>query len=428
MKAYEQMSKEELLEEQKRQLEVYKGFEEAGLKLNMARGKPESAQLDLSMPMMDMINEEQGYCAADGTDCRNYGELDGIPEAKQFMAQIMECRPDQVIAFGNGSLNVMFDCVARAMIHGVCGHKPWGEQGKIKFLCPVPGYDRHFSVTECLGIDMVNVPMDKDGPDMDLVETLVASDPLIKGIWCVPKYSNPTAITYSDEVVRRFAAMKTAADDFRIFWDNAYCVHHLYEEPEKQDQLLNILDECDKAGNPDRVFEFASTSKITFAGAGISAMAASEGNLADVRRIMEIQTIGYDKMNQLRHVRFLKNRAGVDAHMMKHAAIMRPKFELVEGMLESEIKPLGIGSWISPRGGYFICFNSMGGCAKRIVELAKQVGVVLTGAGAPFPYKKDPGDSVIRLAPSYPTMEELEEAGKVFICCVKLASLEKLLA
>ncbi len=427
MKAYEQMSKEELFEEKKRLLEEYKGYENAGLQLNMARGKPESAQLDLSMPMMDMINEEMGYRASDGTDCRNYGELDGIPEAKQFMAEIMECRPDQIIVFGNGSLNVMFDCVARAMIHGVCGHKPWGEQGKIKFLCPVPGYDRHFSVTECLGIDMINVPMDDEGPDMNLVETLVASDPLIKGIWCVPKYANPTAISYSDEVVRRFASMRTAADDFRIFWDNAYCVHHLYEEPEKQDRILNILEECEKAGNPDRVFEFASTSKITFAGAGISAMAASESNLADVRQIMEIQTIGYDKMNQLRHVRFLKDRAGVDAHMMKHAAIMRPKFELVERMLEEEIKPLGIGSWISPRGGYFICFTSMNGCAKRIVELAKKAGVVLTGAGAPFPYKKDPDDAVIRLAPSYPTLEELETAAKVFICCVKLASMEKLL-
>lgn len=428
MKAYEQMTREELLEEQENLQKEYKGFEEADLKLNMARGKPESAQLDLSMPMMDLVDSKSSCLAEDGTDCRNYGEMDGLPEAKKLMAEIMECEPEQVIVFGNASLNVMFDSIARAMIHGVCGHKPWGQQGKIKFLCPVPGYDRHFAVTECLGIEMINVPMNEEGPDMDTVEKLVASDPLIKGIWCVPKYANPTGISYSDEVVRRFAKMKTAADDFRIFWDNAYCVHHLYEEPEKQDKILNILDECAKAGNPDRVLEFASTSKITFAGAGISAMAASENNLKDVRKIMTIQTIGHDKINQLRHVKFLKDRAGVDAHMMKHAAIMRPKFEKVEQMLAEEITPLGIGSWISPRGGYFICFTSLPGCAKRIVALAKKAGVVLTGAGAPFPYGKDPEDAVIRLAPSYPNMDELIMAAKVFICCVKLASVEKLLA
>lgn len=344
------------------------------------------------------------------------------------MAEIMECRPEQVIVFGNASLNVMFDAVTRYMLHGVCGGTPWSQQGKVKFLCPVPGYDRHFAVTECLGIEMINVPLGEDGPDMDLVEQLVASDPLIKGIWCVPKYANPTGISYSDEVVRRFAGMETAADDFRIFWDNAYGVHHLYEEADKQDQILNILDECEAAGHPDRVLEFASTSKITFAGAGISAMAASENNLNDARRVMTIQTIGYDKINQLRHVLFLKDRADVDAHMMKHAAIMRPKFEKVEQMLAEEITPLGIGNWLSPRGGYFIAFNALPGCAKRIVALSKQAGVVLTGAGAPFPYGKDPEDSVIRLAPSFPGMDELIEATKIFICSVKLASVERLLA
>ena len=428
MKTYDQMTKEELLQEQEKLQKEYKGFEEAGLQLNMARGKPERAQLDLSMPMMDLLDSKSDCRAEDGTDCRNYGELDGIPEAKQLMAEIMECRPEQVIVFGNASLNVMFDAVARYMLHGVCGGTPWCQQGKVKFLCPVPGYDRHFAVTECLGIEMINVPLGEDGPDMDLVEQLVGSDPLIKGIWCVPKYANPTGISYSDEVVRRFATMKTAADDFRIFWDNAYCVHHLYEEADKQDQILNILDECEAAGNPDRVLEFASTSKITFAGAGISAMAASENNLKDAKAVMTIQTIGYDKLNQLRHVLFLKDRAGVDAHMMKHAAIMRPKFEKVEQMLSEEITPLGIGSWVSPRGGYFISFNTLPGCAKRIVGLAKDAGVVLTGAGAPFPYGKDPEDTVIRLAPSFPSMDELIEATKIFICSVKLASVEKYLA
>lgn len=428
MKTYDQMTKEELLQEQERLQKEYKGFEEAGLQLNMARGKPERAQLELSMPMLDLVDSKSDCLAEDGTDCRNYGELDGLPEARRLMAEIMECRPEQVIVFGNASLNVMFDAVARYMLHGVCGGTPWSQQGKVKFLCPVPGYDRHFSVTECLGVEMINVPLGEDGPDMDLVEQLVASDPLIKGIWCVPKYANPTGISYSNEVVRRFAGMETAADDFRIFWDNAYGVHHLYEEADKQDQILNILDECEAAGHPDRVLEFASTSKITFAGAGISAMAASENNLNDARRVMTIQTIGYDKLNQLRHVLFLKDRAGVDAHMMKHAAIMRPKFEKVEQMLAEEITPLGIGNWLSPRGGYFIAFNALPGCAKRIVALSKQAGVVLTGAGAPFPYGKDPEDSVIRLAPSFPGMDELIEATKIFICSVKLASVERLLA
>lgn len=428
MKTYDQMTKEELLQEQERLQKEYKGFEEAGLQLNMARGKPERAQLELSMPMLDLVDSKSDCLAEDGTDCRNYGELDGLPEARRLMAEIMECHPEQVIVFGNASLNVMFDTVARYMLHGVCGGTPWSQQEKVKFLCPVPGYDRHFAVTECLGIEMINVPLGEDGPDMDLVEQLASSDPLIKGIWCVPKYANPTGISYSDEVVRRFATMKTAADDFRIFWDNAYGVHHLYEEADKQDQILNILDECEAAGHPDRVLEFASTSKITFAGAGISAMAASENNLNDARRVMTIQTIGYDKLNQLRHVLFLKDRAGVDAHMMKHAAIMRPKFEKVEQMLSEEITPLGVGSWVSPRGGYFISFNTLPGCAKRAVALSKQAGVVLTGAGAPFPYGKDPQDTVIRLAPSFPGMDELVEATKIFICSVKLASVERLLA
>ncbi|MDD6038914.1 MAG: aminotransferase [bacterium] len=427
MKTYESMTKEELLAEQTKLLEEYKGYENAKLALNMARGKPDPIQLDLCREMFDCVNSKSDCNSEGGIDTRNYGEMEGIPEAKRLMAQVMECDPSQVIVFGNASLNIMYDTVSRAMVHGVCGGKPWGKYDKIKFLCPVPGYDRHFAITECFGIEMINVPMTADGPDMDMVEALVAEDETIKGIWCVPKYSNPTGITFSDETVRRFATMKCAAEDFRIFWDNAYCVHHLYEESDRQDQLLNILEECAKAGNPDRVYEFASTSKVTLAGAGISAMAASENNLNDLRKIMTVQTIGHDKVNQLRHVRFLKDRAGVDAHMLRHAAILRPKFELVERMLSEEIVPLGIGSYTSPNGGYFISFEALEGCAKSIVAKAKAAGVVLTGAGAPFPYGKDPKDKVIRLAPSYPGIEELEMAAKVFICCVKLASVEKFL-
>lgn len=428
MKAYASMSREELLAEQEKLQAEYKGYEEAGLQLNMARGKPEPAQLDLAKDMLSIVDAETVCKSESGDDCRNYGVMEGIIEARKLMAEIMEVKPEQVVVFGNASLNIMYDTVARSMLHGVNGSTPWCKLDKVKFLCPVPGYDRHFAVTESFGIEMVNVPLLEDGPDMDLVEKLVSEDASIKGIWCIPKYSNPTGVSYSDETVRRFANLKPAAEDFRIYWDNAYCVHHLYEEADKQDQILNILDECEKAGNPDMAYMFASTSKITFAGAGISAMASSADNMAWVKKTMTVQTIGHDKVNQLRHVKFLKDRAGVDAHMMKHAAILRPKFELVEKMFETEIAPLGIGSWIAPRGGYFISFESLEGCAKNIVAKAKAAGVVLTGAGAPFPYGKDPKDSVIRLAPSFPNLEELETATKIFICCVKLASIEKLLA
>ena len=425
MKAYEQMTREELLEEQEKLQKEYKGFEEAGLKLNMARGKPESAQLDLSMPMMDLVDSKSSCLAEDGTDCRNYGEMDGLPEAKKLMAEIMECEPEQVIVFGNASLNVMFDSIARSMIHGVCGGKPWGQQGKIKFLCPVPGYDRHFAVTECLGIDMINVPMNEDGPDMDMVEQYVNNDEAVKGIWCIPKYSNPEGVVYSDETVKRFAALKPAAKDFRIFWDNAYAVHHLYED--QQAEILNILELCEQAGNPDMVFEFCSTSKVSFPGAGIAAIATSEANIADIKKRLTIQTIGHDKINQLRHVKYFKDMNGVKEHMMKHAAIIRPKFEMLDELLTREVAARGIGSWMKPLGGYFISFNALEGCAKEIVAKCKEAGVTMTGAGSPFPYKKDPKDSVIRIAPTYPSVEELEKAAEVFVTVTRLVSVTKLL-
>lgn len=425
MKAYKELSREELLTLKG---ELEKQFEDAkgkGLKLDMSRGKPTPAQLDMAMDMFDVFNSTSDMKAENGMDTRNYGVMDGIPEAKRLMGEIMGVPAENVIVYGNASLTIMYDTVSRAMTHGIMGNTPWGKLDKIKFLCPVPGYDRHFKITEHFGIEMINIPMSEDGPDMDLVEEYVEKDPSVKGIWCVPKYSNPQGYTYSDETVRRFAALKPAAPDFRIFWDNAYVIHHLYEE--KQDQLLEILSECEKVGNPDMVFEFASTSKVSFAGAGISAMASSKANLNDARKTMTIQTISYDKINQLRHVRYFKNLDGVMKHMMKHAAIMRPKFEAVIRVLDQELSGLGIGTWTEPRGGYFISFDSLEGCAKAIVAKCKEAGVVLTGAGATFPYGKDPKDSNIRIAPSFPTPEEMAEATDLFVLCVKLVSVEKLL-
>ncbi len=425
MKAYKELSREELLTLKG---ELEKQFEDAkgkGLKLDMSRGKPTPAQLDMAMDMFDVFNSTSDMKAENGMDTRNYGVMDGIPEAKRLMGEIMGVPAENVIVYGNASLTIMYDTVSRAMTHGIMGNTPWGKLDKIKFLCPVPGYDRHFKITEHFCIEMINIPMSEDGPDMDLVEEYVEKDPSVKGIWCVPKYSNPQGYTYSDETVRRFAALKPAAPDFRIFWDNAYVIHHLYEE--KQDQLLEILSECEKAGNPDMVFEFASTSKVSFAGAGISAMASSKANLDDARKTMTIQTISYDKINQLRHVRYFKNLDGVMKHMMKHAAIMRPKFEAVIRVLDQELSGLGIGTWTEPRGGYFISFDSLEGCAKAIVAKCKEAGVVLTGAGATFPYGKDPKDSNIRIAPSFPTPEEMAEATDLFVLCVKLVSVEKLL-
>ena len=425
MTAYKDMTKEELSgvkEELERQFQEVKA---KGLKLDMSRGKPSVEQLDLSMGMMDVLNSSEELTCANGVDCRNYGGLDGIDEAKQLLADMMEVPKDNVIIFGNSSLNVMYDTVARAMTHGVMGSTPWCKLDKVKFLCPVPGYDRHFAITEHFGIEMINIPMTSEGPDMDLVEELVNNDPAVKGIWCVPKYSNPQGITYSDETVFRFANLKPAAEDFRIFWDNAYCVHHLYED--KQDYLLEILMECKKAGNPDMVYKFSSTSKISFPGSGIAAMAASDANLKDIRNMMKVQTIGHDKVNQLRHVRFFKDIHGIVEHMKKHADILRPKFETVLEVLDKELGGLEIGSWIAPRGGYFISFDALDGCAKAIVAKAKEAGVVLTGAGATFPYGKDPHDSNIRIAPSYPTPEELEMAADIFVLSVKLVSIDKIL-
>ncbi|MDO4299616.1 MAG: aminotransferase [Lachnospiraceae bacterium] len=425
MKPYKEMGREELLQEQKLLEAKYEEMKAKGLKLDMSRGKPAKAQLDLANGMMDVLNSDSDMKSEAGVDCRNYGVMDGIPEARRLLADMSEVPEKNILIYGNSSLNVMFDTVARAMSMGVCGHTPWAQQGKIKFLCPVPGYDRHFGITEFFGIEMINVPLLKTGPDMDIVEKLVSEDPQIKGIWCVPKYSNPTGISYSDETVRRFAHLKPAAPDFRIFWDNAYSIHHLYDED--QDVILELLTECQKAGTEDMVYKFISTSKVSFPGSGIAAMAASEANLADARKAMFYQTIGHDKLNQLRHVRFFKDMDGVREHMRKHAAILRPKFETVLDILEQELGGLEIGSWVKPKGGYFISFDSMEGCAKKIVAKAKEAGVVMTGAGATFPYGKDPEDRNIRIAPSFPTPEELAEAAKIFVLCVKLASVEKLL-
>ncbi len=362
----------------------------------------------------------------DGTDCRNYGVLDGISEAKELLADMMEVAPDHIIIYGNSSLNVMYDTVSRSMTHGVMGNTPWCKLDKVKFLCPVPGYDRHFAITEYFGIEMINVPMTPTGPDMDMVEELVASDDSIKGIWCVPKYSNPQGISYSDQTVRRFARLKPAAPDFRIYWDNAYTIHHLYDMD--QDHLIEILAECKRAGNPDMVYKFASTSKISFPGSGIAAIAASQNNLVDIKKQLRIQTIGHDKVNQLRHVRFFGDIHGMVEHMKKHADILRPKFEAVLETLDRELEGLGIGTWTTPKGGYFIAFDSLDGCAKAIVAKCKKAGLVMTGAGATYPYGKDPHDSNIRIAPSYPPLNDLKQAMELFALCVKLVSVEKLLS
>lgn len=425
MKSYMQMSREELLSLKASLEEEFKTEEAKGLSLNMARGKPGASQLALSMPMLDVINSKSDMKTLLGNDTRNYGDWDGIGECRQLLADMMEVKKDNVIVCGNSSLNIMYDTVARSMIRGVNGSTPWCKLDKVKFLCPVPGYDRHFKITELFGIEMINIPMDENGPDMDLVEKYVNNDEAVKGIWCVPKYSNPTGITYSDEVVKRFANLHPKAEDFRIFWDNAYGIHHLYED--KQDYLIEILMECKKEGHPDMVYKFSSTSKISFPGSGIAAIAASDANLADIRKQMRIQTIGHDKLNQLRHARYFGNIHGMVQHMKKHADILRPKFDIVLKTLDKELGGLGIGSWLAPRGGYFISFDSMDGCAKAIVAKAKEAGLIMTGAGATFPYGKDPKDSNIRIAPSYPTVEELKVATKIFVLSVKLVSIDKLL-
>ena len=425
MKPYAEMTREELASLKEQLIIQYKEYQGKGLSLNMARGKPCIEQLDLSMGMMDSLSSDADMTCEDGTDCRNYGVLDGIREAKELIGYMMENPIDNIIIYGNSSLNVMYDTISRSMTHGVMGNTPWCKLDKVKFLCPVPGYDRHFAITEYFGIEMINVPMTPTGPDMDMVEELVSSDEAIKGIWCVPKYSNPQGISYSDETVRRFARLKPAAKDFRIYWDNAYGVHHLYDHD--QDHLIEILAECKRAGNPDLVYKFASTSKISFPGSGIAALATSQNNLEDIKKQLQIQTIGHDKVNQLRHVRFFKDIHGMVEHMRKHADILRPKFETVIQILDEELGGLGIGEWTRPKGGYFISFDSMDGCAKRIVAACKKAGVVMTGAGATYPYGKDPHDSNIRIAPTYPSIEDLRTAMHIFVLCVKLASIDKLL-
>ncbi|CDD35039.1 uncharacterized protein BN600_01326 [Roseburia sp. CAG:309] len=425
MESYQNLSKEQLLA-LKSELEAsYEEKKALNLQLDMSRGKPSPSQLDVSLGLMDALNSNSVLKSEDGTDCRNYGVLDGIPEAKKLMADMMGTTADHIIIFGNASLTIMYDSISRSYTHGVLGNTPWCKLDKVKFLCPVPGYDRHFAITERFGIEMINVPMTQDGPDMDMVEELVANDDSIKGIWCVPKYSNPQGYCYSDETVRRFANLKPAAKDFRIYWDNAYVIHHLYED--NQVEIPDIISECEKAGNPNLVYEFASTSKVSFPGSGIAAMAASAENLADVKKQMTIQTIGYDKLNQLRHVAYFKNIDGLKAHMKKHADAMRPKFEAVLKVLDEELTGAEIGSWVKPLGGYFISFDAMEGCAKKIVAKCKEAGVTLTNAGATFPYGKDPKDSNIRIAPSFPTPEEMAVATDLFVLCVKLVSVEKLL-
>ncbi len=427
MPAYAEMGTEEL-ETLKHGLErEYAEIQAKGLSLNMARGKPGSDQLDLSMPLLTAVTTAEDCRAEDGTDCRNYGVLDGLPEAKRFMAAMLDDEPENVIVGGNSSLSLMYEAVARCWNFGTLGSEPWCRLEQVKWLCPVPGYDRHFGVTEAFGIQMIPVPMTEEGPDMDEVERLVRDDASVKGIWCVPKYANPNGITYSDEVVRRLASMPCAAEDFRIFWDNAYCVHHLYDDVAEQDQLLDIGAACREAGNPHRPFKFASTSKVTHPGAGISALAASPENVAEIKKRLGVGTIGYDKINQLRHVRFLKDAEGLAAHMSKHAAILRPKFELVLTKLDEGLSEVGGCSWSHPRGGYFVSFDAPEGTAKRIVQLAKEAGVTMTGAGATWPYKQDPHDSNIRIAPTLPPLDELDAAMDVFVCCAKLAYTEKLL-
>lgn len=424
MKNYKAMTKDELRNNYNDLLIKYNQFKAEGLSFDMSRGKPAPEQLDLAMPILNVLKSDDILKTENGFDTRNYGLLDGIEEAKKLFANMLEVLPENIIVGGNSSLNMMYDSIARSMSFGVLGSKPWSKLDKVKFLCPVPGYDRHFAICELFGIEMINIPMDENGPDMDLVEDLVSNDDSIKGIWSVPKYSNPTGITYSDEVVKRFANLNPKASDFRIYWDNAYCVHDVEQN---SDVLLNIFDECKKSNKEDMILEFASTSKISFSGAGVAVMAASKNNLDFIRKHLTIQTIGSDKTNQLRHVKYFKDSDGISEHMKKHKDILKPKFDCVIEMLDREVAPYGIATYTKPNGGYFISFNTMDGCASRVGQLCKDAGVVLTPVGATFPYGKDPDDSNIRVAPTFPPLHELKKAMEVFCYCVKMASIEKLL-
>lgn len=420
-----EMTADELREFKEECEKEYDQYKSLGLKLDMSRGKPSPEQLDLTMDMLCNLNKDN-IRSENGIDCRNYGALDGIPEAKRMLAPMTGASEKNVIIFGNSSLNIMFYAMQAAFTHGVMGGKPFSQQGKLKFLCPVPGYDRHFSITEYFGFEMINIPMLEDGPDMDMIENLTAEDESIKGIWCVPQYSNPTGIVFSDEVVKRFAALKPKAKDFRIYWDNAYTVHHLTDD---HTRIPELLQEAKKCGNEDIAYVFASTSKITFSGAGVALVGASEANIADLKNSLKYATIGYDKLNQMRHVVFFGGKfENIEKHMELHAKSLAPKFNKVLEILDREIAPLGIGTYTRPKGGYFISFDSLEGCAGRIVKLAGEAGVVLTPAGSAYPYGRDERDTNIRIAPSYPEIEELEKAMEVFAVCIKIASCEKMLS
>ena len=421
MKKYSDMSKEELLTLKAQLDKEYADIKAKGLALDMSRGKPSADQLDLSMGLMNVLSSDSDLKCETGVDCRNYGVIDGIPEAKRLLGEMSEVDPDHIIIYGNSSLNVMFDSIARSMTQGVMGNTPWCKLDKVKFLCPVPGYDRHFKITESFGFELITIPMTPTGPDMDLVEEAV-KDPAVKGMWCVPKYSNPDGIVYSDETIARIAALKPAAPDFALMWDNAYCIHEFDGDFVPFRDILTL---CREAGNPDMVYEFASTSKVTLPGAGFSVMATSEANQAYLQKLIGIQTISYDKVNSLRHVRYLKDKAHTLELMKKHAAILNPKFQCVLRHLDTEIAPLGIASWQRPKGGYFVSVNTKPGLAKRTLALCKEAGVVMTGAGATFPYGRDPQDSNIRIAPSLPPVEELEQAMEIFCTSLRLAALEQ---
>ena len=420
---YLSMNLQELQKQEELLLKEYEKQKEKGLKIDMTRGKPCSEQLDLSEGMLTAISTNADCLTDYGFDCRNYGLVDGLDYAKKIFSDIIGVPWNQIIVGGNSSLNLMYDAVARYMLYGVNGEKPWVKQEKIKFLCPVPGYDRHFAICESLGIEMVNVPLLADGPDMDMVEKLI-KDETVKGMWCVPKYSNPTGITYSPSIIKRIAAMKPAAKDFRLFWDNAYAVHDIYEDG---DVLLDILPECEACGNGNMPLIFTSTSKITYPGSGVSAIGGSKENIDYIKSIMQKQTIGHDKMNMWRHVKYFKSADGIKEYMKKHAAILRPKFEICQKVLEENLADTGVAMWTKPKGGYFISLNVYAGCAMKTVELAKEAGVVVTEAGATFPYHKDPGDTNIRIAPSFPKTDELEKGMEVLCACAKLAAVQKLI-
>ena len=420
---YNEMNREELVSLKSELEKEYEEVKSRGLSLDMSRGKPSAAQLDLTMDMLKVMTTVEDCKAENGFDCRNYGVLDGMPECKKLFADILEVDTKNIIVGGTSSLNLMYDYLNQCMFLGVAGCEPWSKQGKVKFICNTPGYDRHFTITEFFGVEMISVEMDEFGPDVEKIRELV-KDPMVKGMFCVPKYSNPNGVTYSDERVKALAALKPAAKDFRVIWDNAYIIHELTDTP---DVLMNIFEACKEFGTEDNFIEFTSTSKISFPGAGVSAIAASDNNIAEIKKRLNFQTISYDKLNQLRHVKYFKNADGVKAHMDKHAAIMAPKFNLVLDMLEKEIAPLGIGEWVKVKGGYFISYNTVGSSAKRIGVLCKAAGLVLTTVGATYPYGIDPEDKNIRIAPSFPPVEDLRKAMEVFCLCAKLAAVEALI-